>query len=257
MVKVIESIDLESKKVLETEDYAFDCLKRSDFKELAKKDEDVRIMGATFLRKVKEDKDCDKLVCPAWCCTKTEQVPGLFKLNEVTNKRGKRYKLVHGYACVGNKQYVVLRRRWMGVLLYFFILFGILGTAVLTSGADVWDEEGVVIVNDVPVMQEQGEQASIAVPALPEQFLTSTRRTVRLVNPEDNDVYFQYDVTTADGDVVFQTKNIAPGMMVEADLYELLPAGQNEITLRISTYDVETHISCNGTVQTVLVSVDK
>ena len=48
---------------------------------------------------------------------------------------------------------------------------------------------------------------------------------------------------------------IKPGNMVEANMYELLDEGKNDVTISINTYDVETETACNGATQAVTITV--
>lgn len=106
-------------------------------------------------------------------------------------------------------------------------------------------------------IQDQTETTiteSIEIPGYSNLGVSKDNPTIRLGNPEENTVYLQYEITK-DDEVIFETKAIKPGNMVEANMYELLDEGKNEVTISINTYDVETETACNGATQAVTITV--
>lgn len=106
-------------------------------------------------------------------------------------------------------------------------------------------------------IQDQTETAiteSIEIPGYSNLGVSKDNPTIRLGNPEANTVYLQYQIIK-DDEVIFETKAIKPGNMVEANMYELLDEGKNEVTISINTYDVETETACNGATQAVTITV--
>lgn len=106
-------------------------------------------------------------------------------------------------------------------------------------------------------IQDQTETAiteSIEIPGYSNLGVSKDNPTIRLGNPEANTVYLQYQIIK-DDEVIFETKAIKPGNMAEANMYELLDEGKNEVTISINTYDVETETACNGATQAVTITV--
>lgn len=97
----------------------------------------------------------------------------------------------------------------------------------------------------------------IDVPGYSNLQVTSEKKTVRLINPEDNTVYFVYQINSDNGKMIYKTKAIKPGNMVEVDLYSILSSGDHTVNIVVNTYDVDTQEVCNGTTQQVMINVVK
>lgn len=95
---------------------------------------------------------------------------------------------------------------------------------------------------------------TIEIPGYSDLGVSKDSPFIRLGNPEANTVYLQYQIVK-NGEVIYETKAIKPGNMVEANMYDVLDTGENEVTININTYDVETETACNGATQTVTITV--
>ena len=82
-------------------------------------------------------------------------------------------------------------------------------------------------------------------------YLNEEQKTVNLINPKGNTVYFKYVISDEAGNVLIETDLIAPNQMVEKDLYSLLDKGEHTLSFAISTFDVDTQEPCNGAVTEV------
>ena len=117
-------------------------------------------------------------------------------------------------------------------------------TALDIEDDNAWDGKMSGSAETAPDME------TIAIPGYANLYVSDESRTIRLVNPEDNTVYLQYSILDGE-EVIYETKAIKPGNMVEADLYSLLAPGEYELSFTINTYDINTQESCNGAVQSV------
>lgn len=97
---------------------------------------------------------------------------------------------------------------------------------------------------------------TIDIPGYGNMTLSEKKKEIQLINPEDNSVYFVYTLSEGDTEV-YKTDAILPGNSVMADLWSILDAGDHDITIAVSTYDVETEETCNGTAQTVNIMIEK
>jgi hypothetical protein len=89
-----------------------------------------------------------------------------------------------------------------------------------------------------------------------DMLVTADHPLIPLINSDVNTVYQQY-VITRDGELLFDSKLIAPGDQVNWNAYEALPeeAGRYEVVFQINNYDLETKAVCNGADQQV--NIDK
>lgn len=87
-------------------------------------------------------------------------------------------------------------------------------------------------------------------------FLSDKNKTIDLVNPKGNTVYFKYVITDENQKELASTDYIEPNKMVSVNLFDSLEKGEHNLSFTISTFDIETHAPCNGTVQNVLVTVE-
>lgn len=110
---------------------------------------------------------------------------------------------------------------------------------------------------DGKMKNSQGDgslQDSISIPGYGNLQISESSQNVRLVNPSENTVYLDYKLSE-NGEEIFDSKAIAPGKMVECNLYDLLTQGSHTVTFAINTYDIDTHEACNGSTQDVSVTV--
>ena len=75
-----------------------------------------------------------------------------------------------------------------------------------------------------------------------------------LINPEENTVYLVYTIYE-NNEQIAATKAIKPGNMTDINLKDILSTGEHSLTIKINTYDIETHESCNGATQTIICAV--
>lgn len=73
--------------------------------------------------------------------------------------------------------------------------------------------------------------------------ITKDNPTINLINPENNSVYMQFNVTYNDKEL-YSTDLIAPGKMDTFNVYNHLDSGQHTLIYEITTYDVETKELC-------------
>ena len=104
--------------------------------------------------------------------------------------------------------------------------------------------------------EKEASVDTISIPGYNNIILTEKYPKVKLVNDETNSVYLKYTIYNEES-VIYETKAILPGNMVEANLYDLLDAGIYELVFQIETFDVKTEAPCNGTVQTVKTTIQK
>lgn len=136
------------------------------------------------------------------------------------------------------------KRKWLLIILLLLLISGfftgyLLNHPVLHKS----DIDGEEITLKEPEIKNGIVMTRI--PGYANEILNAENRELRLMNPECNQVLFQYEIVIND-QVIYATKQIPPNRMVRADLYELLDAGDYDATLHISTFDVKTKEPCNG-----------
>ena len=77
-------------------------------------------------------------------------------------------------------------------------------------------------------------------------YLSEENKTVNLINPKGNTVYFKYTIKDKGGDVIESTSLIEPNKMVERDLYSKLHKGKHDLVFEIETFDIDTQEVCTG-----------
>lgn len=245
-----EQHDYGKLKEYSDKDYSFNYISRKQLKRI----DDYCVVGYTFLKEVNRTTDCDKLVVHS---SRNQKSPKLYKLCETTKKRGRKYFFVKGYVPINeeNSEFIVIRRHktfWMLLSLLIVLLLGIGITAATGNKFLPIETEGTEITEDEKVDKEF-YQENIAVPGYYDITVTKDSPNLRLLNPKENQVYFVYDIKI-DNNSLYTTKAIAPGMMAEINIYDLLPAGKTTVTLDITTYDINTQVSCNGAIQSIIIT---
>lgn len=69
--------------------------------------------------------------------------------------------------------------------------------------------------------------------------LSKINPNINLINSEENDVYLSFDVFY-NNELIYQSGLIEPGKMEQANIYELLDAGEYTLTYSIGSYDLKT-----------------
>lgn len=152
------------------------------------------------------------------------------------------------------------------IIIIFIIMFAIAALTVFASYRKrstnkVDDKKSTVSIekeDDIPISEadtskEDTEEAyteSITIPGYSDWTITKKSPSVRLKNPEDNTVYMVYTISENDN-IIYKTKAIKPGNMIELNLKELLSVGEHDLSIQIETYDITTEESCNGSTQTI------
>jgi hypothetical protein len=102
-------------------------------------------------------------------------------------------------------------------------------------------------------------QESISVPGYGDKIYMpegSDILNLKMYNPKNNTVYFQYSIILDDtGEVIYQSEQIQPGLEItEQYLNTAFVPGEYPITIKIDTIDVDTHAKANGaTIQSNLI----
>lgn len=82
------------------------------------------------------------------------------------------------------------------------------------------------------------------IPGYGHECLHAENKELYLVNPDRNQVYFQYEIEIKNK-VIYKSDLIPPNKMVKANLYSVLDAGDYDTILHISTFDIHTNEPCN------------
>lgn len=101
---------------------------------------------------------------------------------------------------------------------------------------------------------KQEEQDFVKIPYYGNLWVSEEEPYVWFNNPEENNVYFSYEVLI-DGEEVFHNEEyISPGKALKANLYDVLEKGQHPATVNISVID-ENGAGCNGATQEAMIIV--
>lgn len=99
------------------------------------------------------------------------------------------------------------------------------------------------------------DMGSISVPGYVDFTVSLEAPNVVLLNPEENDVYFHYDIMEGD-QCIYDIEQLKPGDKEEVPLGTMLEPGEHIINFNLSCTDVETGTECNGANQPVKVIVE-
>lgn len=112
-------------------------------------------------------------------------------------------------------------------------------------------EEGVD--GNITNQPEAVEEEHTEIPVYKMITVSEKQPYAYLGNPGTNHVYFSYHLKYEDGSTLYKTDAVVkPGRAFETDLYSIVKErGIYNITVEISTFDLETEESCNGAVQQV------
>ena len=239
-----------------------DYLKPKEFWKLRKKEENkkLQVIGWFELKTIKPDEECDKIVN---ILDKKEE-DDCYELHLV-EKESDIKKHIIGYTYIGGEKWVAITKfSILPILLLLLLLLGILAGGLFFAGhkTPVSSDEPKQTLEfedgeDIPEpTYQEAIVETIDIPGYSDLTLDAEKPGINLTNPEGNTVYFVYRISEGEN-VIYETKAIEPGKMVPVDLLDDLSAGQHDITLEIMTYDVETQSTCNGTMQTISVTVNK
>lgn len=229
--------------------YSIPLLNQKQFKEL-QESKDTKIVGYTYLKEVSESSDYQKTVLSPEVDSSLEG--SIYFKTKLVNKNKKKLRFVHGYADVGEGRYIAVKRKPVFVILLFILLLSVaLAWGVSTGDVPFIDFGGVPITEDEP---KKSKQENISIPGYFDKVLQSEEDTLKLLNPDENDVYFVYTVSEGDN-VIFESKAIAPGNMAEVSLYNQLSKGEHQLKIDIGCHDMKTNAVCNGASSEIKVTV--
>lgn len=226
-------------------------LTKEQFKDVCRKNHNVRVSGYAALKVVAADKACDKI--------EAEETGKL--LQYVMLGPGEQIKPwygVKGYVLLEDGTYAAVVGSRLFVFILFFILLAVLMLfLVLKPGNEVKEGPGLLIEDEHAIEEAEpvkGRAETIDVPGYSRIEVSEDHRNLQLINPEGNTVYFAYTLSE-DGVELYKTNAIMPGNSVIVDMYELLDVGEHQLKFTVSTFDMETEGACNGAVQNVTVVV--
>lgn len=128
--------------------------------------------------------------------------------------------------------------------LFMLLLFvNIITLCLLIDKSGVTTTEGEPIKAKAPVFINDTIMTEI--PGYTYELFDSENSEISLINPEHNQVFFQYEIME-NGSTIHQTKLIPPGKMSKVNMVKLLDKGVHDITLHIKTYDLNTKKECNA-----------
>lgn len=119
------------------------------------------------------------------------------------------------------------------------------------NGGGLKIEEGVD--GNIKKQPEAEEEEHTEIPVYKMITVSEKQPYAYLGNPGTNHVYFSYHLKYEDGSTLYKTDAVVkPGRAFETDLYSIVKEhGTYNITVEISTFDLETEEPCNGAVQQV------
>ena len=141
------------------------------------------------------------------------------------------------------------------IVLIMILLLFLIGTVIFFINYKKYDKNYTIIPLEkeieMPITSEEKTESmseSVEIPGYTNFEVSNKKPTVKLSNPESNTVYMVYTILENDN-LVYKTKAIKPGNMVELNLKELLDKGNHNLTIQINTYDLDTEEACNGATQ--------
>ena len=168
---------------------------------------------------------------------------------------------VKGYGQLVNGEWVALCETNRKLLLILLSALGLSASSLFgmyalshakTDGKNGLEFEGIDITDEseIPAIVDYTQ-----IPGFYDITATDEHPYLRLQNPESNSVYFMYTITEYDK-VIYSTKAIAPGKMVECNLLDILIKGTHNIKVTVQTFDIETEVECNGSSQDIVVTIE-
>lgn len=156
-------------------------------------------------------------------------------------------------------------KRW--VLVVFAIVLSVfLLSVILLAGRNgeepVQQPEMNIADDSVAFDGQQNEKKAsdgfIEIPFFSQLYVYEDMPNVYLNNPSTNHVYFQYDVSDEDGNVLFdEDVMVEPGKAIPVDFWSILDAGEHAVSIDISSFDMETGEPRNGAHQEAVITVEK
>ncbi len=231
--------------------------------------QESEIIGYTYLKQVDRDKNCLKMMfTPKEEWFDGPYDTGYLKYHQINYKKYLKHKdsykpfkfwhHVKGYTLLDTGDLMgVVSTPILLILLPLILMFLIfIRLTSVTPQPEVPDfsVEPEHAIEEAPVRKSYTE--TIDIPGYQKATLTSENKEIQLINPAGNSVFFIYTVL-ADGEEIYKTDGILPDNSVMADLWSLLDAGDHNVTLSISTFDLEDKEPCNGSSQDIVVTVEK
>lgn len=212
--------------------HGFSYLSKKEFKELQKKEKDIKVVGTTKLKTIKAE-NRNEIDTYLTYSSKEKDETFYFK----ATKPKKCFK--RGYICVGDKKYVSYSIFGLPALLIVLLLVLFLCFFLGNDGdgkIELDDFKPIDLSQDEPAVQTKTydfqTQGSYSVSA--------DKTKIKVWNPETNTRIFKYNVYV-DGELLAETQGITPGNMVEIDCSSLLDKkGEHDLVLDLSVLNEET-----------------
>lgn len=245
----------------------FDYVPKKDFKNVY--NENTLILGSVKL------KETNKTKCDILSIESNDRIYNYEIINQRKNtidndKRNKKDYNILGYVLIADNTYVEIlkpKNIFIPIIIGIIAIGGFFGCLLIPSGSfneAKGDKPGLEIEegNDWDGnMPENGEkndtkavQESITIPGYADLYVSEESPNIQLINPSDNSVYLIYTIKEGDN-VIYETKAIENGKMVNVNMFKLLSKGKHELSFIITTYDIKTQAPCNGATQTVSLTV--
>lgn len=252
----------------------FDYLSKSEFKkfvEASEKDgKTISVLGTVDIKKGSNSNQKDILRISSNDCEFNYE---LFNKPEDLTDKSKWDKKVGMYISVGEDRYIAVSKKLF--LIPIIILLGLLGILI---GFLLWnrtpddpsDDSGFHIISGEDIKEPDNENqiteitANMTLPGYSDTILSESKKTLNLINPDDNTVFLAYSIfyegeeiyTTIDkesGDV----QALPTGRMIEVPLYDYFKGvpGEYPISIKINTYDVDTYMACNTGSQDIVITI--
>lgn len=114
----------------------------------------------------------------------------------------------------------------------------------------------IIIQNNKP---EQKEKLYVTMPVVDDFKVSSENPNIVLYCPEQNKglFYITYTFIDSEGNVIYQSNPAEGGTKWSVNFKELLPEGQHDITVQLSSMYCDTGKDANGVVSDITVTVEK
>ena len=161
------------------------------------------------------------------------------------------------------KRKVTSKNITIAILIVIIIILLLRGCGAGGTGVDIKLPDFTVGQEDpVPTTQavkENPEKLYVTLPVSGDFSVSSANPSITLYNPEENADLFEINFTFLDneGNVIYQSEFKDGGEKWDVNFKELLPVGENEVKVKISSQYDNTSKAANGSASNIVITVNE
>lgn len=158
------------------------------------------------------------------------------------------------------KQKKLKRKVWARNISILVLIIIIILLLLRSCGADNTPDTFKPILqqgNEITQTTEQQEKLYVRMPVVDDFTVSSKNPNVVLYSPAENYelFYITYTFTDADGNVIYQSNPAEGGTQWGVNFKELLPVGEHEVRVQLSSMYCDTGKPANGIGSTITITV--